>query len=185
MYAAHLDLDQPLVWTVDGVLTAEECAALITRIDASRPEVATIDAPGGPKLDTATRNNTRVIFDDAALAADLFSRVRAHLPEELMGMRAVGANERFRCYRYDVGQRFAPHLDGSFVRDAQERSLLTFMVYLNEGFEGGETAFLDLDRVIVPRAGSALFFQHPIPHEGCTVTRGVKYAIRTDVMYRQ
>ena len=96
----------------------------------------------------------------------------------------VGANELLRCYRYAEGQRFAPHYDGAFARDAQERSKLTFIVYLNEGFGGGETAMLDLDQVIVPRTGRALLFQHAILHEGCAVTSGVKYAVRSDIMYR-
>ena len=93
-------------------------------------------------------------------------------------------NERFRCYRYEPGQRFAPHFDGAFVRDAHERSHLTLMVYLNEGFGGGSTAFLDWDREVAPRLGSALVFQHRLLHEGCTVTSGVKYVLRSDVMYR-
>lgn len=180
-----LDFTKKLIWTVPHVLSEAECAALIARIDASEPEVATINAPEGVVLNTSIRNNTRVIFDDAGFAAELFGRIREHVPDELMGMRSVGANERFRCYKYEVGQRFALHLDGSFVRDERERSLLTFMIYLNEGFEGGETAFPDADEVVIPRTGTALFFQHPIEHEGCPVRRGVKYALRTDVMYRR
>jgi predicted 2-oxoglutarate/Fe(II)-dependent dioxygenase YbiX len=183
---AHLvDLTKPLAFVVPGVLSPAECAALVARIEALGPAVAPITRPEGPVLDLGTRNNARVMFDDPDLAALLWGRVRARVPAELLRMRAVGANERFRGYRYHPGQRFAPHYDGSFVRSDEERSLLTLMVYLNEGFEGGETALLDLDETVVPRAGAALLFQHPILHEGCAVTRGVKYALRTDVMYRQ
>ncbi|MEN3327084.1 MAG: hypothetical protein V7638_1891 [Acidobacteriota bacterium] len=58
------------------------------------------------------------------------------------------------------------------------------MVYLNEEFEGGETIFLVEPEVIIkPRAGSALLFQHPIIHEGSEVRAGVKYVVRTDLMY--
>ena len=39
---------------------------------------------------------------------------------------------------------FAPHFDGAFVRSPNERSLLTFMVYLNECEAGGHTGFSDL-----------------------------------------
>jgi predicted 2-oxoglutarate/Fe(II)-dependent dioxygenase YbiX len=185
MYAALLDLTHPLFWTVDGVLSPAECDALIARIEAAGPELAPVHRAGGPVIDLGTRNNSRVMFDDPALSASLFERVRARVPAELMGMRVVGANERLRCYRYDVGQRFAPHYDGSFVRDGDERSLLTLLVYLNEGFGGGETRLLELDRAIAPRAGRALLFQHAILHEGAAVTAGVKYAIRSDVMYRR
>jgi prolyl 4-hydroxylase len=185
MLAALVDLAKPLSFTVPAVLSAAECAALVARIEALGPAVAPVSRADGPVVDLGTRNNARVMFDDPGLAALLFDRVRARVPEELLGMRVVGANERFRGYRYQPGQRFAPHYDGSFLRSASERSLLTLMVYLNEGFEGGETALLDLHETVVPRAGAALLFQHPILHEGCAVTRGVKYALRSDVMYRR
>ena len=59
------------------------------------------------------------------------------------------------------------------------------MVYLNEGFEGGETLFfVEPEVVIRPQTGAALIFQHPIIHEGSEVTAGVKYVVRTDLMYR-
>ena len=185
MLAALVDLAKPLSFTLPGVLSSDECAALVARIEALGPTVAPVSRAEGPVLDLGTRNNARVIFDDPTLAALLFERVRTPVPGELMGMRVVGANERFRGYRYHPGQRFAPHYDGSFIRSQAERSLLTLMVYLNEGFEGGETALLDLDETVTPRTGTALLFQHPILHEGCAVTRGVKYALRSDVMYRR
>ncbi len=184
MYRDHLDLDHPLYWTVDDVLSADECAALIARIDASDPEVASVNAPGGPRVDTRYRNNDRVIFDDPVLAQTLYARVEPHVPIVLRRMTRVGANERFRCYRYAPGQYFAAHHDGSFERANGERSLLTFMVYLNAGFTGGRTAFLELGVSIEPRPGRALLFQHPVLHEGGAVESGVKYAIRSDIMYR-
>ena len=131
------------------------------------------------------RNNTRVMIDDTDEALRLFERVRPHVPASMQGMHLVGANERLRCYKYEPGQRFAPHYDGAFHRDMAEQSLLTFMIYLNEGFGGGETKFLELERTIVPVTGTALLFQHAILHEGAEVTEGVKYAVRSDIMYRR
>jgi prolyl 4-hydroxylase len=184
MQSAWLDLSQPLFWTIGGVLAPPECQALIERIDAAGPVIAPVSLPGGPVVRRDLRDNERVVFDDAALAADLFGRLRARLPAELSGRRLVGVNERFRCYRYRAGQRFGPHYDGAFVRDERERSLLTLMVYLNEGFEGGATTFLELERAVTPRTGRALLFQHSLLHEGSVVRHGVKYVARSDVMYR-
>ncbi|WP_434345440.1 2OG-Fe(II) oxygenase [Myxococcus virescens] len=79
----------------------------------------------------------------------------------------------------------APHFDGAFVRTRDERSLLTFMVYLNECPGGGATNFLSLGHSVTPRTGSALLFNHHLLHEGATVTQGRKYALRTDPMYRR
>ncbi|MEM1134219.1 MAG: 2OG-Fe(II) oxygenase [Bacteroidota bacterium] len=60
---------------------------------------------------------------------------------------------------------------------------MTFMIYLNEDFKGGETKFDEI--TIKPKTGTALCFIHEQKHEGCFVISGVKYVIRTDVMYRK
>src|ERR1700733_5524432 len=179
-----LDHSAPLVFTIPDALPANACKQLIDRIEALGPTEAPVTTRRGPVMRPDIRNNHRVIFDDATLAAELFERVASASPQPLCGMRAIGANERFRCYRYTPGQRFAPHYDGAFVRDERERSLLTLIVYLNEDFTGGRTAFLDFGLDAIPRTGTALLFQHHLLHEGCEVRSGTKYALRTDVMYR-
>lgn len=180
-----LDTSKPLIWTIDGVLSAEECAATIARMEEVGYESATVNTEDGPQVLSDTRNNSRATIHDPALAADLFERVRDKIPARIFDWEAVGLNERFRGYRYHPGQYFAPHFDGSFTRNHLERSYVTFMVYLNEGFGGGETGFPRQDRKILPRAGQALCFQHYQLHEGCPLTSGVKYVLRSDVMYRR
>ena len=179
-----LDTSKPLVWTVEDVLGPKECAALIARIDAAGCVPAPITTGAGFVMRPDIRNNTRVILDDEPLAADLFGRVASRVPAEVGGWNVSGANERLRCYRYERGQRFAPHYDGAFERSPNEVSRLTFMIYLNDDFAGGTTDFPELERRIAPRTGMALFFQHRLLHEGCAVTDGVKYVLRSDVMYR-
>ena len=177
------DHSAPLVFSLPDVLGAEECVAMIARIEALGPAPAPITTAAGFVMRPDIRNNERVMFDDVALAAELFARLGGALPPRVQGWRPVGVNERFRCYRYTPGQRFAPHYDGSFRRHLSERSLLTLMVYLNDGFGGGSTAFHDHDVEVWPRAGAALVFQHQLLHEGCAVTSGTKYVLRSDVMY--
>ena len=58
------------------------------------------------------------------------------------------------------------------------------MIYLNDGFGGGATKFLDYEIDVVPKTCMALLFQHRILHEGAVVTSGTKYVLRSDVMYR-
>jgi prolyl 4-hydroxylase len=180
----ELSWKQPFIRTVEGVLTPAACAELILRIEALGPSDAPITTHRGFVLRPDIRNNTRVMFDDPQLATTLFEKVRAVIPDELEGMSPLSANERLRCYRYAPGQYFAPHFDGSFVRNPAERSLLTLMVYLNDPPEGGETHFPDAAVTVRPRAGMALLFDHHLLHESRTLRAGLKYAVRSDVMFR-
>lgn len=127
-----------------------------------------------------------MICDDPDLAALVVERSRAKIPAEFLEMEFAGANERFRCCRYQPGMRFKMHADGSFERNYFERSFYSFLVYLNDDFEGGETNFIVEPEVSIrPETGMGLMFQHPLLHEGAEVTSGVKYVARTDLMYRR
>ncbi|REG37848.1 putative 2-oxoglutarate/Fe(II)-dependent dioxygenase YbiX [Archangium gephyra] len=182
--ATQVDSKQPFIRTLSAVLSEAECEAIRQRIESLGPAPAPITTPFGFVMRPDIRNNDRVMFDDVALAAELFERVSSCIPQVLGGWRAVGTNERFRCYRYQPGQYFAPHKDGAFVRSADERSLLTLLVYLNGECEGGETRFPTLGQEVVPARGMGLLFEHRVLHEGAEVRGGVKYVLRTDVMYR-
>lgn len=180
---SRIDFKAPLVFTLPDVFDAAECDAEIARAEAIGFHAAPITTGAGFVMRRDIRNNTRVMRDDPALAAELFQRIRDRLPQRLFGRRPAGVNERFRYYRYEPGERFAAHYDGCYERNPSERSELTFMVYLNEGFSGGATAFLDAGAVVTPRRGAALLFQHCQLHEGGTVLSGTKYVLRSDVMY--
>jgi hypothetical protein len=168
--------DAPLLWTVDDVYSPSECASFIRLIEESSPALAT----NNPLY----RDQDRVVRDDPGIAGDLFARLRPFLPATMGELLIVGLNERLRFYRYRVGQRFEPHTDHWYRPNAFQITLHTVLVYFNEDFEGGETRFQEeIDRVVVPRRGMVAIFQHKIRHEGCAVRSGVKYAMRSDVIY--
>jgi len=171
----------PGIWTVPHFLNQRECDPLIARAEAAGFKRATINAQGRAVIDTGVRNNDRVILDDEELADGLWWRIREHLPAFLSGRQAIGLNERFRFYRYEPGQQFKGHTDGAYLRTNGQLSLLTFMIYLNEGYLGGETAFAT--KVVEPQCGLALLFHHDIFHEGREVLQGKKYVLRSDVMF--
>jgi prolyl 4-hydroxylase len=186
----EIDPNQPMVLELPGLFTLEECTELIARIESLGPEIAPINTLTGVEVRPDFRNNDRVMFDDEPLARTLLERVKNQAPAEVHGMVVVGVNERFRCYRYKNGMRFAPHKDGAFQRDANEWSCYSFLVYLNDDFEGGNTTFFpgyfsEPILSVRPKTGAGLLFQHKILHEGSIVTSGVKYVARTDLMYRR
>lgn len=169
------------IFTVSDFLTRDECERYIQLAESRGFTDAPINTALGTEIRRDVRNNTRVMIDDPKLAAHLWSRAAEYVPAKLADSAPVGVNERLRFYRYEDGQQFNWHYDGYFERLNGERSRLTFMVYLNDGFEGGHTSFQE--HSIAPRAGAALFFVHEILHKGQPVFKGRKYVLRTDVMY--
>jgi hypothetical protein len=81
-------------------------------------------------------------------------------------------------------------VDPLTVGEPRDTSFLTLMIYLNTPAKGGETNFMnsrDESQIssVAPRAGAVLAFDHDITHEGALLESGVKYCVRTDVMYRR
>jgi hypothetical protein len=201
------ELDGEQVFVIHDFLTPGECEHYVRLTEDAGYRAAPITGRFGPVLAPDVRNNQRVMIDRPDWAAALWERARplvpspfptAHPPglaetDRVAPCPAVGLNERFRFYRYDAGQTFRPHADGHFAR-GDERSRLTFMVYLGGDCEGGETVIYFQDDGltrrgewevrVAPAAGKALVFYHYLLHEGAAVTAGRKYVLRTDVMYR-
>lgn len=175
------------VFVIHGFISHEECVRFIADSEQQGYEGAPITTSFGPLLRQDVRNNDRIMIDDSALAANWFQRAEPFLPSRLGEWKLLGLNERFRFYRYDPGQTFKRHYDGSYYRSHIEQSFLTFMVYLNEGYTGGTTEFYDVrdqpKATVRPKEGMALVFDHQQVHEGAVVESGRKYVLRTDVMY--
>ncbi len=170
------------IFTVEDFLTRAECLQYIVRSEEVGYELAQVNTAGGAKVKTAVRNNSRAFFTSEELAETLWAKLRPFAPAQLGNSTACGLNELFRFYRYQRGNKFKGHYDESYIRNEQEASYFTFMVYLNDNFEGGDTTFRGVR--IRPRQGMAVIFLHSLYHEGSEVTQGVKYVLRSDVMYR-
>jgi len=122
-------------------------------------------------------------------SSNILSSNSSHSNNE--SITAVGLNERMRFLKYKPGHFFAPHQDIPYVRGpdcgakAGEKSHITVQLYLNDKFKGGATRFLSGTRHydVVPKIGSALIFDHELLHEGSRVSGGIKYSVRTDIMF--
>ncbi len=173
----------PAIWALENFLTPQECQNLIDLSEKIGYAEAEVSLPSGATMMKGLRNNYRLLYTDKALAQQLWEKLRDHVPAQIDASEACGLNEQFRFYRYANAQRFKRHIDGRFKRNATEESRITFMIYLNEGYTGGETTFDEV--TIHPSTGTALCFIHELKHEGCPVLSGTKYVLRSDVMYRQ
>ncbi len=133
--------------------------------------------------------------------------------DRYFGKRPVGLNNRFRFYRYQEGDFFKFHTDGSWpgsrivdgdlVANAypDRWSMLTFLLFLSDEYEGGETQFnnapdagfpgregcQDIVDIRTPLGGVLCFphGDHPMhcAHGSSIIRSGTKYIVRTDVLF--
>lgn len=181
-------MTRPLSWfryVEKNFLPKEECVELIQRGEDIGFKESLIKVRGkGEIRDTEVRDNERVIFDDKELGDKLWKKIEPLVPQNMDGYEPYGLNTTFRFYRYKEGQQFKPHVDGSTKVSPTEVSLITVLIYLNEDFTGGETTFVMENESIKPETGMLLLFAHKQLHAGKPVPEGVKYVLRSDVMYR-
>jgi len=109
--------------------------------------------------------------------------------------------EDSQVLHYAPGEEFRPHFDFLDTREPGHAAavasggqrVLTFLVYLNEGYDGGETAFPQLGWRYKGQTGDALLFYNATPdgapdrrtlHAGTATTRGEKYLFSQWVRFR-
>jgi len=184
-------------FTIENVLSDDECEQLIALSEERRGyEQALVNVGDGQQAVSDVRQSSRWMVDSESAADELWRRIERHVPDVVKGKRhdgrhsgttvgwyASGLNERLRFLKYNPGDYFAPHQDGSFQAEPGEVSRMTVMLYLNSAGKGGETKFLnphdenDNKTVdVVPRRGLCLVFDHWLLHEGALLLKGVKYA---------
>jgi prolyl 4-hydroxylase len=181
-----LDTPGADVYTLDNFLSARDCERIIALAAHHL-----IDSPL-----TVSGYDSGFRTSRTCMLSQLKSPVATGVDDKIcrtMGIRA-GYSEGIQAQRYDVGQEFKPHLDcfnpgtDEYQRFAGVRGnrTWTFMVYLNEGMEGGGTRFTHLDVTVQPKTGMALLWNNlladgaPNPktrHSGEPVSRGHKVII--------
>lgn len=169
------------VFTIQNLWSAPKCQQFIQKSEAEGFEKALVNTINGPMEMTDFRNNDRLFWEDEDLAEQIWEAIEEFVPCDLGEYQAIGLNELFRFYRYDVRQQFDWHYDAPYQRNQNERSFYTFMIYLNDDFEGGETAFDTIK--ITPKTGDGLFFFQELEHAGLPILKGRKYILRSDIMY--
>jgi prolyl 4-hydroxylase len=173
---------EEFLFTIDSFLTPSECDELTIWSEHKGYEEAKIQVSGKEIMMKTVRNNSRITFVDYDLANRIWEKFKPFAVTRFANSEVTGLNELFRFYRYEKGERFKKHIDGSYIRNEEEASYFTLMIYLNDDFEGGETSFNG--HSIKPKKGMALAFYHGMKHSGEEIKSGIKYVLRTDVMYK-
>lgn len=93
-------------------------------------------------------------------------------------------SEYLQLTKYNVGQEYVAHYDHfnleGYKNTTKVDRIATALLYLNDGFEGGETFFPTLNIKVFPRQGDILYFEYPPDlanlciHAGLPVLKGEK-----------
>lgn len=193
-------------FVLQNLLSPTECKQIIEQAEGFGFESVALEM----------RVTDRVAFMGKDLAALLFHRAspflvdievrrrgREVVPEGIRFDAKSGIwkptilNPCFRVCKYHPGGFFLPHADAGFEYHKEYLSLMTFMLYLNDGFEGAPTNFFTGEQIhyvepdpskvicaVTPVCGSCLVFNHALTHDGGTLIMGTKYILRTEVMYK-
>jgi prolyl 4-hydroxylase len=181
--------DEPRIRTIKQFATPAECRWLIS---LARPRLAP-----APVFDQATGEQTHDSSRDNSFFALRLGEMNVFT--EVIRNRISAATrlpvplfEPSQILHYSVGQRFRPHHDfldpgNPAYRDTLDRfgqRIATFLIYLNDGYEGGETSFPKVELTYRAEIGDALFFANvaqdgaPDPttlHAGLPPTSGEKW----------
>jgi prolyl 4-hydroxylase len=162
MLKTQLNNDE--IYTLDTVLTEEECGTLIMRANSKGWNASSPSGGGhGRTGKEDPRTNKFCVFHDSDLGQKLWISIKSSLPPDLtfLGENVYfnsvtkGAEwspkfvyDKIRVYKYEVGDAFPEHIDykvkRTVFRDGREfvqQSFMTLLVYLNQDFEGGETGY--------------------------------------------
>lgn len=183
--ALRIDADNLDLFAVKGVLTPDECRAIIGLMDAHLVPSGLLGPIDDPDFRTSQSSNPH---PDEPLIKLLEARIHA-----VMGIQPE-LGEAVQGQRYGVGEQFKPHWDYLSPTEPywpiEERSggqrTWTAMMFLNEPEGGGHTIFTKADVSVRPRAGNLLIWNNLTPdgdlnprsmHCGSPVTAGVKYVV--------
>jgi prolyl 4-hydroxylase len=187
--AAQVLVPSPRIVAVPGFLSPELCDWLIGRARPDLKRAQTFDPRTGGAQVHEGRNHSCIGFN--VVRSDVvFAIMRARMA--LLTGHSLMGFEDTSVLHYSPGEQFAPHYDfieantaagQREIASAGQRAV-TFLAYLNEGYDGGETAFPVLGRSFKGKKGDALFYDNALPdgspdrrtlHAGTPLKRGEKW----------
>ena len=173
--------EEPDVRRFPALFSVDECQYLIETAKPLLQPSVVVDPRSGQQVPNPIRTSSAAGFpfvnEDPAIHA-LNRRLAAASGTD------VRAGEPLQVLHYEPGQQYREHSDALPGVSPPQQRVLTFLVYLNDDFEGGETSFPQLGISFRGQAGDGLLFRNasddgaPDPrsiHAGLPVTRGVKH----------
>jgi prolyl 4-hydroxylase len=157
-------LASPRVVVLGGLLSDEECEALIA---AARPRMArslTVETKTGGEELNESRTSSGMFFNRGE--SELLKRIEARIARLVNWPLENG--EGMQVLNYGVGAEYKPHYDYFDPAEPGTPTILkrggqrlgTLVIYLNEPERGGATTFPDVGLEVAPQRGNAVFFSY-------------------------
>lgn len=171
--------DRPRVERISGFCSPIEGAYLASVVANSLERGTVVDPASGKLVVHPIRTS-----DVATIGPTQESLVVQAINRRIAAATGSDAKqgEALTVLRYAPGQQYRLHLDALPGSDNQR--IITAILYLNQGYAGGETQFPEIDLKVVPRVGDLLIFDNvdaagaPEPlsrHAGLPVLAGTKW----------
>lgn len=153
----------PRISVIDGFASAAECDWLIQRgrRDLKRAKVYRRDAPGHAESESRTNTESDFTITNADLVLSL-------IRDRIAGSIGIATSyfEMTKLLNYEPGQSFGLHGDfqvpdtPALAREIEVHGqrVMTFLTYLNDDYEGGETDFPRIGFRYKGGRGDALYF---------------------------
>ena len=178
-----------ILQSIYNVFSEKECCDLINAVEKTGFTKASLftDVDGKEHYHTDVRNSMRRIIDCIDFAKLIEKRIYKYIPKTYNNLEYHSINHRFRFLKYEKGGFFARHKDNNY-KNKESISLITILIYLNEDYKGGYTTFFsgvdDKEGFILkPKTGMISLMDQEIGHCVPELTKGIKYVIRTELMY--
>lgn len=183
--------DAPRIRVIEGFASTAECDWLMARAKGKLAPAKVVDQRTGRETVHPDRTNKAIMFDMGAMDV-VIQAVRARI--------ATATNlplpvfEPAQVMHYSVGEEFRPHYDfltedaAGWAAQLQRfgQRIATFLLYLNDDFDGGATDFPEVGISHRGQKGDALFWANVDPagapdratlHAGTPPTRGEKWIL--------
>ena len=143
---------------------------------------------GNNNYENTIRDCQRIMIDSLPFAKILEKKLEYFIPKIINNYKFQYVNPRFRFLKYEDSGHFIRHKDENYISKNNEISLITILIYLNDNYQGANTKFFSdsYDKIglsLKPEIGMVCIMHQNIEHEVPKIEKGIKYVIRTELMY--
>lgn len=180
--------DSPRIFTIENFLSHEECDYLIKKAKPNLIRSRVLGQAAGENVIDRARTSSGAFI--SSRGDPIMQRIEKRI-QQITNI-PVENGEDFHILHYEHEQEYLPHFDffdGSYpagkaclARGGQR--IASFILYLNDTEEGGETIFPNADKAVSAVKGNAVLFYNCLPsgevdtmslHGGAPVKKGEKW----------